>query len=102
MTAGQSLNERMQGKGEFFHLEDRASDHLLIEKVWRCYTDRGDTFLSVAANFVQLLLVHRQPQEQVQHVRAVLGILVLIDRERAPRMRAASDEAEVELRDQLG
>jgi len=41
MTAGQSSNEMMRGKGEFFHLEDRASDHLFIEKVWRCYTETG-------------------------------------------------------------
>ena len=56
MTAGQTLNEKMQGKGEFFHLEDRASDHLFIEKVWRCHTDRGDTFLSVAANSFEMVL----------------------------------------------
>src|SRR6267154_1779667 len=56
MTAGQTLNEKMQGKGEFFHLEDRASDHLFIERVWRCHTDRGDTFLSVAANSFEMVL----------------------------------------------
>jgi len=56
MTAGQTLNEKMQGKGEFFHLADRASDHLFIEKVWRCHTDRGDTFLSVAANSFEMVL----------------------------------------------
>jgi hypothetical protein len=56
MTAGQTLNEKMQGKGEFFHLEDRASDHLFIEKVWRCHTGRGDTFLSVAANSFRMVL----------------------------------------------
>jgi len=56
MTEGQTLNERMHGKGEFFHLEDRASDHLYIEKVWRCHTDRGDTFLSIAANSCEMVL----------------------------------------------
>ncbi len=60
MTAGQSLNEMMRGKGEFFHLEDRASDHLFIEKVWRCHTDRGDTFLSVAANSFEMVLTRLQ------------------------------------------
>ena len=54
MAARQTLNERVQGKGEFFHLEDRASDHLFVEKVWRCHTDRGDTFLSVAANSFEM------------------------------------------------
>jgi AraC-like DNA-binding protein len=56
MTAGQSLNERTQDKGEFFHLEDRASDHPFVEKVWRCHTDRADTFLSVAANSFEMVL----------------------------------------------
>jgi AraC-like DNA-binding protein len=56
MTAGQSLNERMQHKSEFFHLEDRASDHPFVEKVWRCHTDRGDTFLSVAANSCEMVI----------------------------------------------
>jgi AraC-like DNA-binding protein len=55
MTAGQSLNDRAQDKGEFFHLEDRVSDHPFVEKVWRCYTDRGDTFLSVAANNFEMV-----------------------------------------------
>jgi AraC-like DNA-binding protein len=55
MTAGQSLNERTTDKSEFFHLEDRASDHPFVEKVWRCHTDRGDTFLSVAANSFEMV-----------------------------------------------
>ena len=56
MTAGQSLNERAPDKGEFFHLEDRASDHPFVEKVWRCHNDRADTFLSVAANSFEMVL----------------------------------------------
>jgi AraC-like DNA-binding protein len=40
----------MQGKSEFIHFEDRASDHPFVEKVWRCRSERADTFLSVAAN----------------------------------------------------
>lgn len=56
MTAEQSLNERTPDKGEFFHLKDRASDHPFVEKVWRCHTDRGDTFLSVAANCFEMVL----------------------------------------------
>lgn len=56
MTARQSLNDGMQEQSEFFHLEDRASDHPFIEKVWRCHTDRGDTFLSIAANCFEMVL----------------------------------------------
>ena len=56
MTAGQSLNESMQNNSEFFRLEGRASDHPFVEKVWRCDTDRGDTFLSVAANCCEMVV----------------------------------------------
>lgn len=55
MIAGQTSNETMQGKGEFFHLEDRASDHPFVEKVWRCHTERADTFLSIAANSFEMV-----------------------------------------------
>jgi len=50
MTTQASLNETMQRKNEFIHFEDRASDHPFVEKVWRCHSDRADTFLSIAAN----------------------------------------------------
>ena len=56
LTARRNSNEMMRGKGEFFHLEDRASDHPFVEKVWRCHTDRRDTFLSVAANSCEMVL----------------------------------------------
>jgi hypothetical protein len=51
----QSLNEAVQDKSEFFHLQDRASDHPFVEKVWRCHADRGDTFLSIAANSFEMV-----------------------------------------------
>jgi AraC-like DNA-binding protein len=54
--AGQSFNERTQYMSDFFHLDDRTSDHPFIEKVWRCHTDRGDTFLSIAANSFEMVL----------------------------------------------
>ena len=50
MTTQASLNETMQGKSNFIHFEDRASEHPFVEKVWRCHSDRADTFLSIAAN----------------------------------------------------
>ena len=56
MTPQASLNEPMQTKSEFIHFEDRASDHPFVEKVWRCRSDRADTFLSVAANNFELVL----------------------------------------------
>ena len=55
MTAEQRLNEAVQDESQFFHLQDRASDHPFVEKVWRCHTDRGDTFLSIAANSFEMV-----------------------------------------------
>jgi len=55
MTEGQNLNERMQGNGEFFHLEDRASDHLFIERYGAAIPTVGIRF-SVAANSFEMVL----------------------------------------------
>src|SRR5262249_12074789 len=38
------------------HFEDRPSDHPFVEKVWRCHSDRADTFLSVAANTFEIAI----------------------------------------------
>ena len=46
----------MQEQNEFIHFEERASDHPFVEKVWRCHSDRGDTFLSVAANTFEMVV----------------------------------------------
>lgn len=46
----------MRSENEFIHFEDRASDHALVERVWRCRSDRGDTFISVAANNFEMVL----------------------------------------------
>lgn len=48
--------------GEFFSLDDRASDHPFIEKVWRCYTARGDTFLSIAATSCEMVITRLRGQ----------------------------------------
>src|SRR5215472_12416060 len=50
MTTQASWNETIQRKSDFIHFEDRASEHPFVEKVWRCHSDRADTFLSIAAN----------------------------------------------------
>ena len=56
MTPQARLNKTMQTEIEFIHFEDRASDHPFVEKVWRCRSDRADTFLSVAANNFEMVL----------------------------------------------
>jgi AraC-like DNA-binding protein len=49
-------NATTQGKSEFIHFEDRPSDHPFVEKVWRCRSERADSFLSVAANNFEMAL----------------------------------------------
>lgn len=56
MTAGASSNATTQGTTEFIHFEDRPSDHPFVEKVWRCRSERADSFLSVAANNFEMAL----------------------------------------------
>jgi AraC-like DNA-binding protein len=51
-----SLNKTTQAKTDFIHFEDRDSDHPFVEKVWRCHSDRADTFLSVAANNFEMVV----------------------------------------------
>lgn len=55
MTEDQSSNEAVRDRSEFFHLQDRASDHPLVERIWRCHPDRGDAFLSIAANSFEMV-----------------------------------------------
>src|SRR6516165_3096087 len=43
-------------KSEFIHFEERASDHPLVDRVWRCHSDRADGFLSVAANSFEMAI----------------------------------------------
>ena len=43
-------------KSEFIRFEDRGSDHPFVEKVWRCHSERADTFLSVAANNFEMVV----------------------------------------------
>src|SRR5215471_401106 len=56
MTAAASLNETILDKSEFIHFEERASDHPLVDRVWRCHSDRADGFLSVAANSFEMAI----------------------------------------------
>jgi hypothetical protein len=56
MAAQTNLNETMQNKSQFIRFEDRASDHPFVEKVWRCHSERADSFLSVAANNFEIAI----------------------------------------------
>jgi AraC-like DNA-binding protein len=56
MTTQESLNEMAETRNVFIHFESRASDHPFVEKVWRCHSDRADTFHSVAANSFEMAI----------------------------------------------
>ena len=46
----------MQDESEFIRFKDRGSDHPFVEKVWRCHSERADSFLSVAANNFEMAI----------------------------------------------
>jgi AraC-like DNA-binding protein len=56
MTTQARANDSSQSKSQFIHFEDRDSDHPFVEKVWRCCSERADTFLSVAANNFEMAI----------------------------------------------
>jgi Helix-turn-helix domain len=51
-----TLSETMQDRSEFIRFEHRVSDHPFVEKVWRCHSERADSFLSVAANNFEMAI----------------------------------------------
>jgi AraC-like DNA-binding protein len=56
MIARSSLKEAARNKTEFIHFDDRLSDHPFVERVWRCHSDRADSFLSIAANNFEMAI----------------------------------------------
>jgi len=42
-------SQASEKKSSFIFFEDRVSDSPFVEKIWRCHSERADTFLSVAA-----------------------------------------------------
>ena len=58
MSTQANSRKAVQGDSDFIHFEDRASDHPFVEKVWRCHSERADTFLSVAANSFEMVVTH--------------------------------------------
>lgn|SRR5215467_460955 len=56
MITQADFKEAVPAGRNFIHFEDRASDHPFVEKVWRCHSERSDTFLSVAANTFEMVV----------------------------------------------
>ena len=46
----------MSANNDFIRFEVRDSDHPFVEKVWRCRSERADTFSSVAANNFEMVV----------------------------------------------
>jgi hypothetical protein len=44
------------GPQQFIHFEDRLSDSPLVERVWRCQSERSGPFISVAASHFEMAL----------------------------------------------
>src|SRR5438445_722818 len=51
---GPAGTQATQSKSTFIVFEDRASDSPFVEKVWRCHSERGGEFLSVAASHFEM------------------------------------------------
>ena len=56
MTRRASSNHGARAEDDFIHFEDRASDHPLVERVWRCHSERAAGFLSVAATNFEMVV----------------------------------------------
>ena len=46
--------EETGNKNAFIVFQDRPSDSPFVEKIWRCHSERGDDFLSVAASHFEM------------------------------------------------
>jgi hypothetical protein len=51
---GHSESQTTESKNTFIVFEDRPSDSPFIEKIWRCHSERGGAFLSVAASHFEM------------------------------------------------
>ncbi len=49
MTPGPAVSQMTKNESSFIFFEDRLSDSPFVERVWRCHSERGGKFLSIAA-----------------------------------------------------
>lgn len=49
-----------ENKSTFILFEDRPSDSPFVEKIWRCHSERGGTFLSVAASHFEMAVTRQR------------------------------------------
>jgi hypothetical protein len=51
---GRAGTQTAESKSTFIIFEDRPSDSPFVEKIWRCHSERGGAFLSVAASHFEM------------------------------------------------
>src|SRR3981189_1053419 len=56
VTPGPAARQAMKDDGALILFEDRLSDSPLVERVWRCHSERGGKFLSVAASHFEMVV----------------------------------------------
>jgi hypothetical protein len=54
VMTGPAGTQQAESKNTFIVFEDRPSDSPFVEKIWRCHSERGGVFLSVAASHFEM------------------------------------------------
>ena len=57
---GPAVSQTTESKSTFIIFEDRSSDSPLVEKIWRCHSERGGAFLSVAASHFEMAVTRHR------------------------------------------
>src|SRR5882762_6357970 len=56
VTTGPAVSQTTENESTFIVFEDRLSDSPLVERVWRCHSERAGKFLSVAASHFEMVV----------------------------------------------
>jgi AraC-like DNA-binding protein len=56
VTPGPAARQQTKDEGALILFEDRLSDSPFVERVWRCHSERGGKFISVAASHFEMAL----------------------------------------------
>jgi AraC-like DNA-binding protein len=60
VMTGPAGTQTAEGKNTFIVFEDRPSDSPFVEKIWRCHSERGGSFLSVAASHFEMAVTRHR------------------------------------------
>jgi AraC-like DNA-binding protein len=56
VTPGAAARQQTNDEGALILFEDRLSDSPFVERVWRCHSERGGKFISIAASHFEMAL----------------------------------------------